>query len=169
MTSPWADNSPADTLKPRTVGYRADQGRRGTVYFLAAAYVLFSLLTMAPAALYFDRGATPGWAQLVLFVSLLQLAYALWLALVPDWSSLWVATLSLALVATLYATGVAITATARPDSELLLDLAELIRTQGNKPALWCSAIVLLASLLAYLFGLVSHRWHKAYRRMHPMR
>lgn len=129
---------------------------------MAVTYAAFSLLTMTPAAYYFDHGATPGWAQVVLLVSLLQLAYALWLALVPDWSSLWVASLSLSLVATLYATGVAITATARPDSKLLLDLAELLRTQGSKPALWCLTIVLLASLLAYLAGLTSYRWHKAH-------
>ncbi len=144
-------------LHPRAI----DPRHRTGVYYLAAGCAGLALLTMLPALWHLNLSEAPGWARLVLLVALLQLAYAAWLALTPDWSSLWVVMLALGAVAALYATGAAMTLQAEPGDPLLLGLGELCRQQGSKPTLWCAAVVLLASLLAQLTGAASSRWRRA--------
>lgn len=147
----------------REQGYRVEKSRRETVYLLAAGIAALACFSLAPAVAHWRLASAPGWAQAIVLVAFLQFAYAVWLAISPDWSSVWVAMFALAGVAALYATALAISLHAKPNEETILDLAELLRTQNSKPTLWCGAVVLLTSLLAYLCGLVSHRWHKAYR------
>ena len=82
---------------------------------------------------------------------------------VPDWSTVWVAMIASAVVAALYATGLAIHLVAGPGSEVILDISDLHRSRGSLPAVWCGMIVAFALGLAYVCGIVSHRWRKAYR------
>jgi hypothetical protein len=99
----------------------------------------------------------------VLVLALLQLAYACWLGLSPDWSSAWVAMIATGLFAAIYAAATALMLFINPHGDALWHLAQLKQVQGSKPMMWCAAMTLLASTLAYFCGLVSYRWRKSFR------
>ena len=150
----WTSNEP---------GYVADPGRRRTAYWLASSMAAMALFTMLPAFGHLNLREAPAWSNIVLLLSLLQLAYALWFATAPDYSTAWVAMFAFAGIAVIYAAASAITLNARPGSELVFDLGELCRTTGRKPMMWSIAVVLIASTMAYFCGAFSHRWRKTYQ------
>ena len=125
--------------------------------------VLLSFFQAVPAAGHLDVAAAPGWARAVLFVASLQLAYAVWMVLVPDWSTVWVNMLVLTVVATLYAIVVAVSVMARQGEPLLLQLDEV----RPKARLWCSAVLLLVLLMTYLCGRTSFAWRSGRRLSQP--
>ena len=153
-TKQWLSNA---------AGYQVDRGRRTTANWLAISMAAMALFTMAPAMMHLNLREAPGWSNVVLLLALLQLAYAAWFALAPDFSTAWVAMFAFAGIAVIYAAATAITLNARPGNELILDLGELCRTMGNKPTLWSLAVVLVASTMAYFSGSFSHRWRKSAR------
>jgi hypothetical protein len=154
----WKDRWISDAA-----GYVADPGRRRTSYWLAVSMAGMALFTMVPSLPHLNLREAPGWSNVVLLLSLLQLAYAAWFALAPDYGTAWVTMFAFAGIAIVYAAATAITLNAPPGKELVLDLGEVCRTAGNKPTLWCVAVVLVASLLAYFSGSFSHRWRKSAR------
>ncbi len=88
----------------------------------------------------------------------LQIAYACWMLLVPDWSTVWVAMLVLAAVAALYGTALGIAWVTPQGSLVPLGMLQT-RAQAQ---LWCAAVIVLTLGLTYACGRVSHRWHKTY-------
>ncbi len=141
---------------PRTVrGYKADEGKRLTVYYLAAGLAVLSLFTMLPTLIggHLGLGEAHTWARLLLFLSLLQLAYAAWMVSIPDWSTLWTTMLFTATVATLYGMALAVVM-GKPE------LLEIEMHAAGKAAMWCGMVILLLLTMTYLCGRAAHRWHR---------
>ena len=143
--------------KHRGCGYPIAKGLaqspRATVYRIAAALVLVSILSVWPALKYWDLGVAPGWARGVLLVALLQLAYAAWLVSIPDWASLWASMFVLAIVATLYGTTAAMTLATPMEHEPPLGLQSV----RHAAPYWCGGVMLLTISAAYLCGHAAQR------------
>ena len=146
-------------LRPtRWVGYQAEGSWKGKVYVLAIQSILLALLQLVPATPFLDLRSAPDWARIAVLLAALQIAYACWMWLVPDWSTVWVAMLVLAAVAALYGTALGIAWVTPPGSPAPLGLPPA-RLQQQ---LWCGAIIAVTLALTYACGRVSYRWHKAY-------
>jgi hypothetical protein len=144
------------------VGYQPDADKRRTVYYLAAAMAGLSLFCMLPALPHLNLGSAPAWAQVALLISLLQLAYAAWLASIPDWATLRASMIVFTIVAALYGLTMTVTLSTPQESTLPLDLSEVRR----QAVLWCAGVVLLASLLAYGCGRAAWRWRRMLDLLH---
>ena len=125
---------------------RMDPGRR--VRLTALGLALLNCLTMTPALRYWDLAAAPGWARAVMLLGLLELAYAAWLASVPDWGALWAVMFVLAAHATLYGAAAAAALAVPPHDELPLGLSAV---RGQAP-LWCAMVAALTVAAAYWCG-----------------
>lgn len=150
-------------------GYQADRDKVATVRWLAAALVGISLFGLAPAAqeivkhVQLDDGSLLNrWVYASLLIGGLQLAYAGYLAQLPDWSSVWVVTVFSLVVASVYAAMLCVTLLAGIDSDFVqaLDLAERLR--GGKATGWCFVMLCITGLLAYSSGRVGSRWRQAF-------
>ncbi|HBO45562.1 MAG TPA: hypothetical protein DD670_16855, partial [Planctomycetaceae bacterium] len=67
--------------------YRADPGHVATVRWLAAVLGVLVVVGALPAFWHLNPATAPGWARAMVLISLLQLAYLAWMAVLPDWSS----------------------------------------------------------------------------------
>jgi hypothetical protein len=161
-TSPEAaSGAKLATVKAATRPRRNVQAEfRRIVYLTATGLAALSLVAMLPALKNWDLGIAPGWARGVLLWSVLQLAYAAWLASVPDWGSLWVAMFVFAATATLYGTVGTVALTMPQELDLPLDLTAVRSTAPY----WCAAMALLMLGAAYWCGRVAQR---ARRFSHP--
>jgi hypothetical protein len=140
----------------RVRGYRADKRRTHTVYLLGLGVALSALFQTAPVFGRYELAVAPDWARLVLFLALVQLAYAAWMISAPDWSTVRVAMLVLAGVTTIYAMGLAIALMTPPGRATILEMDVVL-----EPArLWCSAVLLPSALITYVCGRVSDQWRK---------
>ena len=147
------------TLKPETA-YRADAGHVQTVRWLAVVLGLVVLFSAAPALRHVNPATAPDWARVVLLVATLQAVYLVWMAATPDWSTVWVAMLVFAAVATLYAVATAMVLATPLDSPMPLGMGELRTRLGR----WCGAVLMLMSLATYLCGRTSAKWHGLIQR-----
>jgi hypothetical protein len=95
-------------------------------------------------------------------VSLLQVAYAVYAAQLPDWSSVWVVAIACLAVAAAYAGVLALFMLAPTDNSPLasLGLTFLVEARRTMAALWCLSIVSVNGLLAFFAGQMSYYWHR---------
>jgi hypothetical protein len=102
------------------------------------------------------------WALLMLLISFLQLAYAVYVVLLPDWTSVWVATIFLLAVAGFYAMSLSLVFLASPTGWLLgphgLQIAD--RLSGGQAALWCLSMISISTMLAYFSGRLARHWQR---------
>lgn len=133
---------------------------------IRAAYIVSSVagalafLGACPALLALRHPPVAGWVWLVLLLTLIEIAYALWLASLPDWSTLWVGMALGAAVAVLYAL-VLVAAMATPESRSLpIGLDDVRSSLGG----WAVLLLVSHSALAYVAGWISSRWRRDYER-----
>jgi hypothetical protein len=141
--------------------YRVEPKWRQAAYLLAGVAALLAVATSAPALPRVVTGAAPAWAQLVIGVALLQLAYGLWLALLPHWASVRVLVWVSGAIASLYAAGMAVALWAPPGAALPLDLTDLRQTAGGRIAMWCGVVILTTASFAYACGITGANWRRA--------
>jgi hypothetical protein len=146
----------------RHMGYRFDSDKRWTVYYLAVAMAALSLFSMIPALPHWNLAAAPAWARAVWLLSLLQLAYVVWVASIPDWATLWSSMIVYTVVAALYGLTMMVALTTPVVDIVPLDLTDLRR----QAVLWCLVVVLLACLLAYFCGRAAWRWRRTLELLH---
>ena len=163
---PTADEAPEQRVR----GYEAEAARRSTVYQLAAALILASLFSMAPAVLdaveHFRTAESLGvsrWAFLLLLAGTIQITYAVYMVQLPDWSTVWVVSLVTLGLAMIYAMLLGVFMLADQESEFVQILGLGDKLPGHRAAGWCLIMLSLSCLLAYATGRVSVRWHHAYR------
>lgn len=112
----------------------------------AIDYVRFS---GAPGITFVGR-----WALLVLWLSLLQAAYGLYLILWPDRAAVWSVTISLLAHASIYALALGAILISGASGALIADNG--FQLTGNaaagKAALWCVCMVSLWTLMAFFAG-----------------
>ena len=140
---------------------------------LAGAIVAAALLGIAPGVWdvmeYFrlaDSVESPGiarWAHVVLMLGVVQIAYAVYLFQLPDWTSVWVVTLHSLAMGGLYALALGGVLVSGPGSWMVgptgLQLADQVA--GGKAALWCVAMVSLSTVLAFFAGRLARQWRRA--------
>jgi hypothetical protein len=154
----------------------ADAGRTLAVYQLAAALAFAALFSVAPAVwdvieyLQTDELDAPfvaRWALVLFFLGVVQLAYAVYLFQLPDWTSVWVVTLWLLVLAFGYAGVLGMVLISQADGFLVgphgLQLAD--KLAGGQAALWCLCMVSIATILAFSAGRMSVQWCKAERML----
>lgn len=154
-----------------TFGVEHDRHRKATVYQFGLGLMAVAVFGILPAV--FDivdhfrsvqsAGISP-WAFVLLLAGLLQAAYAVYVMQVPDWSTLWIASIFTLVLATAYAMFLAIALLASTDSQIIQFLGLTDKLHGNKATGWCFIMASLSSLICYLGGRVSVRWHQADQR-----
>jgi hypothetical protein len=159
--APRTSPEPA-SVQAAAVGYQPDADKRRTVYFLAVAMAALSLYCLVPALSHLNLAAAPNWARAALLLSLLQLAYAAWLASIPDWAALRSSMILFTVVAALYGLTMTITLSTPAENPLPFELGEVRR----QAVLWCASVVLLSSLLAYGCGRAAWRWRRMLQLLH---
>lgn len=137
--------------------YRPDRGRVQTVRTLAVILLLVAAFGGAPAVLHPDLETAPGWSRLVLFVALLEIVYIAWMAITPDWSTVWVLMLLLAAVTAGYAAATAIAVATPLDAPLPLGMSGV----RGSAARWCGSVLMVHGLATYLCGRTSTKWRRA--------
>ena len=167
---PDASASPGET-EPReeperpTQGIRHKPSRRRTVYYLGLALALTAVFSVVPAVLdvvaHFRAFDSPGiqrWAQLLLLIGVLELAYAVYLVQLPDWSTVWVVAVFGVLVSCLFAVGIGVSMFPGRQSEIVafLDIAD----KQSQAAAWCVCAMSITLLVTYFLGRCSLRWRK---------
>lgn len=78
---------------------------------------------------------------------------------VPDWSTVWTAMIVFALVAAVYGAALALTVMTPRTSAMLFELDQ------NRDAahVWCTAVVVVTSLMTYVTGTIGYRSRKAHQ------
>ncbi|MCO6456570.1 MAG: hypothetical protein J5I93_14830, partial [Pirellulaceae bacterium] len=170
--------APADSgaavseAEPPRAGYEHDPSKLATAYYLGAATAGVALLGIVPAifeiADHFQHlDDSPGiarWTWLLLVLGCVQLAYALYVVQLPDWSSVWVVALACLGLAAAYAMvlGAVLLSTADNGFIQFMHLHLVPRRQTSR---WCFMMLSLTSLLTYFAGRAAVRWHHTYRLM----
>lgn len=130
--------------------YRPTAPQLEATYWLASLLPFAIVLCAAPAVGHLRLNAAPSWAQIMLLMAGAQLAYAVWLASLPDYSTLQVGACLFAASAALEALG--LIAVLSGAAWLNLD------TGGAGAAVWCVGCLLIMAGLSYACARVSHRW-----------
>jgi hypothetical protein len=98
------------------------------------------------------------WALIVLALGAVQVAYAIYLAQLPDWTSGWVVTVFALATAALYAAMLGVTLIAGDDSRLIRSLQLTEFVASGRAAVWCLCMTTIMATLAFFGGRTSLRW-----------
>lgn len=166
--NPESRNAPAqDADASQELAYvpTSEESRAALLY--AAAAVGAAILTAVPATYEIYVGSQSGrgieaspWAWLLLGLAGIELAYAAYLALVPDFSALWAAACFYVAIAALAAAflGFFLWAPLTHPGLASLELAE--HDLQFKARMWCLALIVAYGGMAYLLGRTSVAWRK---------
>ena len=143
--------------------------RRSSLH-LAIALALIGLFTAAPAVVHLIQNsplasmlamAMPRWVAFLLLVAGIHIAYAFYVAQLPDWSTVWVVAITMLALATMNSVMLAVTLLGSPNASLvrLLELHDYLR--GGRAAGWCFIMLCLSVTVAYCAGRMAARWHTA--------
>ena len=148
----------------------ADAARTLAVYQLALAVAAAAVFSVVPAVwdvVDFLRTVettfVARWALALFFLGVVQLAYAVYLFQLPDWTTVWVVTLFSLVLAAVYAAVLGLVLLSPLDGLLVgdqgLQLAD--KLAGGKAALWCLCMISLSTVLAFFAGRLGASWHRA--------
>ncbi len=143
------------------IHYATASERQATLR-LAAALLVVCLISASPALPHLNLTAAPNWARLLLLLTVMQVAFVLWMLTVPDWSSLWVVMIAFAVGAAFDGMGLAISLATPADRPLALGL-EAYRHWSTA---WCGCLMLLLGGSASACGWLSFRWRKRLHSAH---
>ena len=160
----------ASTSEPHAMA--PDRHWLPAVYSLALGVVAAALFGIAPAVWdvvefvrYYDLVDSPHvarWALVLLLLGVVQIAYAVFLFQLPDWTSVWVVTLYSLGLAGLYALMLGLVLISREDGLLVgphgLQLAD--KVAGGQAALWCLAMTSVSTIIAFFAGRLSVQWRR---------
>jgi hypothetical protein len=124
------------------------------VYWLACLLPFAAVFCAAPAVPHMQFAGAPAWAQALVCMACLQLAYAAWLAMVPDWSTVRVGMYLLGAVAILDLL-CAVILSSLPESPLVsLGLAGMRATASA----WCILSAVVSGMVSAACRWIAHRW-----------
>ena len=138
------------------------------MFQLAAAVIAAALFSLFPSMWdlidYLQNlqgAAVARWAIVVGVLAAVQIAYAIYLIQLPDWTTVWMVTLFALGCAAIYAMALGLTVISGKDGSLVhfLQLSEQIAA-GRAP-LWCLCMMSVMTLLAFFAGRISVRWRQA--------
>lgn len=160
------DSSAPSSLDPLPLVPGASQ--QLGAYILSICFAAAALFSAAPAvwdivqyAQAVEGAYVARWALVVLALGVVQVAYAIYLAQLPDWTSGWVITLFALATAAIYAAMLGVTLIAGDDSRLIrsLQLTEFMAT--GRASMWCLCMTTIMATLAFFGGRTSLRWRLA--------
>ena len=137
------------------------------VLLLSIASILVALCCIAPSiveqhlAKQFGLRSPDGWSYVVILLATVQVAISLYAIRVPDWSTVWLLTITATCVAAVYAAGLALTMFASKDHAFLRQLGLLDEAIRYRVQPWCFFILCVTLILAFCCGRYSVRWHQA--------
>ena len=138
------------------------------VFQLAAAVIAAALFSLFPSVwdlidfLQNPQGAAVGrWAIVIGMLAVVQIAYAIYLIQLPDWTTVWMVTLFALGCAALYAMALGLTVISGKDGSLVHFLQLSEQVAGGKAPLWCLCMMSVMTLLAFFAGRLSVRWRQA--------
>jgi len=144
---------PPDIYRPDHSDWDRVRAVRKLALFLAGVAILASL----PAWLHANVAAAPSWARLVWLVLVLQLAYIGWMAVTPDWSTVWVMMLVLSGTTAMYALGLAAAVLSQSNATVPLGMGAVRVLAG----VWCGLMLPLHAWLVWRCGRMSVEWRRA--------
>jgi len=140
--------------------YESRPERIRAAYLVATIAGALALLGTWPALVALGHPPTAGWVWLVLLLSLVEVAYALWLASLPDWSTLWIGMALSAGVAAVYALTLGLVMAMPASRSLPLGLDDVRSSLGS----WSLTLLVLHAGLACAAGWISSGWRREYQR-----
>ena len=156
----FVDEETTQTPSARTMS----QPQNLSVFLLALAAVIVAMLSIVPAVMDHLAAAQEGgspdrWTYIVLLGAVVQIAVAILVTSIPDWSTQWIGALVTTGFASLYALGLALTMFARQDHVLVRDLGLLDEAFRNQAQPWCFFVLCMTLILAFCYGRASLRWY----------
>ncbi|HWB13031.1 MAG TPA: hypothetical protein VG826_27645 [Pirellulales bacterium] len=149
----WLAWQRADALEDHAV-FRPDPRQLELAYWLASLLPFAAAFCAAPGLPHMQFAGAPGWAQLMLSAAVLHMAYAAWLALLPDESTMRVGMYLFAASAAAYLA--AMTAICFVDNSRLSSLG-LTGIRGPAVA-WCGLVFAVTSLTSGACGWIARGW-----------
>ena len=134
------------------------------VMVVAVVSVIPALLDLLQHARQADSAGMSRWALALLLAGGLQIAYAVYLMQLPDWSTAWVMSVVMLVLATVYAALLGALTLAKPQSQFIQFLELGDKLPGHQATIWCLMMLVLSACLAYFSGRISFRWRRAYWR-----
>lgn len=160
--------------RPRVRGVEHARANRWMAYYLALGVIFVALINIAPAfhqGMQALRNEAPQpfarWTYGALILGLIQMAYAVYLIQLPDWSSVWVVAVLSLVTTTLYAALVSVVLLGGNDSSLFQSL-QLAHGSRRSAALWCLIMLIISASLTYFAGRVGIRWQKVFSTAYPV-
>lgn len=142
--------------RPTVIGYQPEGLWRRRTVWLATGLLLVALFQALPLTSVRAWSTAPPWAQAVILLAGLEVAYAAWMLLVPDWSTVWVAMLMLTGVCVAYGAALGIAWVGPRGWPLPLGI-DKVRGYCQP---WCAAVIAVTFAQTYACGRVSRRWKK---------
>ncbi|MFP6750964.1 MAG: hypothetical protein VB855_04770 [Pirellulaceae bacterium] len=162
---------PKKHWRPRQ-GMEPDSRHRATIVGFAIGLLVLSAIEVIPALISIIQNsrldepeALHNWVYLLLLIGILQLAYAFYLWHLPDFSSLWVVSLSALAVATLHAFLLAIRILGDENHSIIARLQLNLETLSpGKQAGWCLVILILFGTYCYFAGRTALKWQQRFQK-----
>ena len=140
------------------------QSRFVATFLLSIASVGVALFCLVPSVIeqsmarQFGLRSPDVWSYIVILVALIQIGMAIFAIRVPDWSTVWLLTITAALVSSIHAAGLALTMFAGQNHVFVGQLGLLDEAIRYRAQPWCFLVVCLALMLAYFCGRYSVGW-----------
>jgi hypothetical protein len=161
---------------PATSGWSPPPSQRESALYLSFVLAALAIFGVSPAVWEWfelwrnpDQPPVPPWVFALLITGVLQLAYAVYLAQVPDWSALWATTIATLAAAAAWAALLGTTLLGRDESTLVMLFRYADKLAGNRAAMWCFIMLCFSSVLAYFLGHTAVRWQRSYRLLCKLR
>jgi hypothetical protein len=144
--------------QPRVYESRPEQIR--AAYVLSIVTGALAMLGAWPALVALGHPPAAGWVWIVLLLAAVEVTYAIWLASLPDWSTLWIGMVLCAGLAAIQALALGLVMATPAMRSLPIGLDEVRTSLGS----WSACLLALHAGLAYAAGWISTRWRREYER-----
>lgn len=142
----------------------ANADRRMLARFLAGCLFLIAIVNIVPAVSHWYGWATiaentplPRWIYLQIFVGAIYTVYSIFLLQISDWSAL--RSVSVAMLVFAFSFGVI--STGLLVGETFAGVLGIPYSLNRRAAIWCVAMLILATLMSYWAGKESSNWRRA--------
>ncbi|MAV34997.1 MAG: hypothetical protein CMJ59_06020 [Planctomycetaceae bacterium] len=164
---PKPSHSSAPDRPQSTRGVEHDPGKRLAVGWLAVVFGITAVVGSAPAVWHLagqiQNAGGPqleNWNTILLLLSAIQLAYAIYLFHLPDWSSVRVVSIVAMLSAAPYAGLLGIGLRARPQNPIVQWLGLSPQLIGGQALGWSLLMICLTGTTALIAGRLASHWYR---------
>lgn len=147
----------SDAGVKKSLWQAAGPARLWKLYLLSLCVAFFAAASGLPTYHFLSAGAAlPLWAKVALGLTVLKFLYAVFMALVPDWSTVWLGMMLLALLAVMYGIGWILASFTAPGAPMLFGL-DAVREHLK---FWCVLMGLSSLGLSVVCARFSHQWRR---------